>query len=213
MASHAHDTVPHGAVVYMLDTAGVRKLEPNIACLEAIYSPNTGIVSYRAVALRLAELILQSASTKSVHRAIRTGFDVRSFERIAQQSSQAQGASITGIADNGLIRLSSASGEVVLARHVILAAGAYAGKRHIYAAVFYLCMSCTSHVVIALFSSPDEVAQRAGGSADPQIIPFRGSYLRLKPQYRHLVQRNVYPVPDPRVSLISSVIRLFMLRV
>ena len=113
MASHAHDTVPHAAVVYMLDTAGVLKLEPNIACLEAIYSPNTGIVSYRAVALRLAELILQSASTKSVHRAIRTGFDVRSFERIAQQSSQAQGASITGIADNGLIRLSSASGEVV----------------------------------------------------------------------------------------------------
>ena len=37
----------------------------------------------------------------------------------------------------------------------------------------------------------------AGGAADPRIVPFRGDYLRLRPERRTLVRCMVYPVPDP----------------
>ncbi len=32
---------------------------------------------------------------------------------------------------------------------------------------------------------------------EPRIVPFRGGYLRLRPERAHLVRANVYPVPDP----------------
>jgi 2-hydroxyglutarate dehydrogenase len=42
-----------------------------------------------------------------------------------------------------------------------------------------------------------------GQSPDPRIIPFRGTYLRLKPQREHLVRSLIYPVPDPRLPFLG----------
>jgi len=41
----------------------------------------------------------------------------------------------------------------------------------------------------------DKVAQTGGGSLDPKILPFRGTYYQMKPEYRDICKRNIYPVP------------------
>ena len=49
----------------------------------------------------------------------------------------------------------------------------------------------------------DRVARLAGGAADPEIVPFRGEYLRLVDARRHLVTRLIYPVPDPALPFLG----------
>ena len=43
----------------------------------------------------------------------------------------------------------------------------------------------------------------AGADADPRIVPFRGAYLRLVPERRHLVRSLIYPVPDPSLPFLG----------
>jgi 2-hydroxyglutarate dehydrogenase len=49
----------------------------------------------------------------------------------------------------------------------------------------------------------DELAVRAGADPDPRIVPFRGSYLRLRPEKSHLVRGLIYPVPDPSLPFLG----------
>jgi L-2-hydroxyglutarate oxidase len=49
----------------------------------------------------------------------------------------------------------------------------------------------------------DRLAMMAGAPADPRIVPFRGSYLRLVPNRRELVRGLIYPVPDPRLPFLG----------
>jgi 2-hydroxyglutarate dehydrogenase len=49
----------------------------------------------------------------------------------------------------------------------------------------------------------DRLAVAAGGSPDPRIVPFRGGYLRLKPERRELVRSLIYPVPDPALPFLG----------
>ena len=74
----------------------------------------------------------------------------------------------------GGLRLAHAAGEVV-ARHALFCAGAWA----------------------------DRLAVAAGASHDPRIVPFRGAYLRLRPERRQLVRALIYPVPDPALPFLG----------
>jgi (S)-2-hydroxyglutarate dehydrogenase len=49
----------------------------------------------------------------------------------------------------------------------------------------------------------DVLAQVAGAPADPRIVPFRGGYLRLRPERRALVRSLIYPVPDPALPFLG----------
>jgi L-2-hydroxyglutarate oxidase LhgO len=49
----------------------------------------------------------------------------------------------------------------------------------------------------------DRVAQLAGDEAGPAIVPFRGEYLRLKPDHTNLVRGLIYPVPDPAFPFLG----------
>ena len=51
--------------------------------------------------------------------------------------------------------------------------------------------------------SADRLATMAGAPADPRIVPFRGSYLRLRPEMRSLVRSLIYPVPDPSLPFLG----------
>jgi 2-hydroxyglutarate dehydrogenase len=49
----------------------------------------------------------------------------------------------------------------------------------------------------------DRLAVAAGADADPRIVPFRGAYLTLRPEARHLVRGLIYPVPDPDLPFLG----------
>jgi 2-hydroxyglutarate dehydrogenase len=49
----------------------------------------------------------------------------------------------------------------------------------------------------------DRLAVAAGASPDPRIVPFRGAYLKLRPERRTLVRSLIYPVPDPALPFLG----------
>jgi (S)-2-hydroxyglutarate dehydrogenase len=49
----------------------------------------------------------------------------------------------------------------------------------------------------------DRLAVAAGAPPDPRIVPFRGAYLRLRPERRELVRGSIYPVPDPELPFLG----------
>ena len=89
--------------------------------------------------------------------------------------SVATGAGVTGVSvDGGRVRLSHAGGET-RARFAVFCAGGWS----------------------------DRLAVMAGAPAEPRIVPFRGAYLRLKPERRELVRSLIYPVPDPNLPFLG----------
>jgi 2-hydroxyglutarate dehydrogenase len=56
------------------------------------------------------------------------------------------------------------------------------------------------HAVFCAGAWADRLAVAAGADRDPRIVPFRGAYLRLRPQ---LVRGLIYPVPDPRLPFLG----------
>ena len=50
----------------------------------------------------------------------------------------------------------------------------------------------------------DRLAVAAGAPAEPRIVPFRGAYLRLRPERRQLVRASIYPVPDPDLPFLGG---------
>jgi 2-hydroxyglutarate dehydrogenase len=49
----------------------------------------------------------------------------------------------------------------------------------------------------------DRLAAASGARADVRIVPFRGSYLKLRPDRAHLVRGQIYPVPDPSLPFLG----------
>lgn len=49
----------------------------------------------------------------------------------------------------------------------------------------------------------DRLAVEAGADPDPRVVPFRGAYLRLRPDRSDLVRANIYPVPDPDLPFLG----------
>jgi 2-hydroxyglutarate dehydrogenase len=50
----------------------------------------------------------------------------------------------------------------------------------------------------------DRLAVAAGAPPEPRIVPFRGAYLRLRPERRELVRASIYPVPDPELPFLGG---------
>ena len=48
------------------------------------------------------------------------------------------------------------------------------------------------------------LAVMAGAPAEPRIVPFRGAYLKLRPERSELVRASVYPVPDPDLPFLGG---------
>lgn len=49
----------------------------------------------------------------------------------------------------------------------------------------------------------DRLARGAGGPRDPQIVPFRGAYLGLRPTAQPRLRGMIYPVPDPELPFLG----------
>lgn len=50
----------------------------------------------------------------------------------------------------------------------------------------------------------DRLAVAAGAPAEPRIVPFRGGYLRLRPERAELVRASIYPAPDPELPFLGA---------
>jgi 2-hydroxyglutarate dehydrogenase len=50
----------------------------------------------------------------------------------------------------------------------------------------------------------DRLAVAAGAPREPRIVPFRGAYLRLRPECAGLVRSHIYPVPDPDLPFLGA---------
>ncbi len=134
-----------------LDSEAIRDLEPHVRGLSAVYSPETGIVDFTAVARAFAD-------------------DVR-----AQGGSVALGCRVTGVRPRRRRMRVVHSRGLTEARHAVFCAGAWS----------------------------DRLGVMAGAPADPRIIPFRGAYLRLRPERANLVRSLVYPVPDASLPFLG----------
>jgi L-2-hydroxyglutarate oxidase len=64
-------------------------------------------------------------------------------------------------------------------------------------------MTEAGHIVFCAGAWADRLAVVAGADPDPRIVPFRGAYLRLVPERRHLVRSLIYPVPDPTLPFLG----------
>ena len=60
-----------------------------------------------------------------------------------------------------------------------------------------------AHAIACAGLWADRLAVAAGAPRDPRIVPFRGSYLRLRPDRRGLVRSLIYPVPDPALPFLG----------
>ena len=60
-----------------------------------------------------------------------------------------------------------------------------------------------SRLVICAGLQADLIARAAGDEAAPEIVPFRGEYLRLRPEVRQKVHHLIYPVPDPAYPFLG----------
>jgi L-2-hydroxyglutarate oxidase len=58
-------------------------------------------------------------------------------------------------------------------------------------------------LVVCAGLQADRLAVAAGGPRDPQVIPFRGEYYRLRDGTPPLVRAMIYPVPDPRYPFLG----------
>jgi 2-hydroxyglutarate dehydrogenase len=59
------------------------------------------------------------------------------------------------------------------------------------------------HAVFCAGASASRLAVAAGAPEDPRIVPFRGQFLRLRPEAHHLVRALIYPVPDPALPFLG----------
>jgi L-2-hydroxyglutarate oxidase LhgO len=58
-------------------------------------------------------------------------------------------------------------------------------------------------LIICAGLQADLLAAAAGDTRSPEIVPFRGEYLRLAPRASARVTRMIYPVPDPRYPFLG----------
>ena len=138
--------------VALIDLARLRELEPHANAVAAIHSPQTAIVDYGQVSQTFArDLVAQGAT-------LERGFPVATITKAG-----------------GELRIGTADGRVVTARHLVNCAGLYC----------------------------DVIARLAGATTDVQIVPFRGEYYMIRPERHDLVRGLIYPVPDPEFPFLG----------
>jgi L-2-hydroxyglutarate oxidase LhgO len=130
---------------------------------------------------RLRELEPYAAGVAALHSPETAVVD---FSRVAEsyaeevQAAEGElllGRGVVGLASRGgVIAIETTGGDVEAAR-VVVCAGVYA----------------------------DRLAALSGAPVEPRIVPFRGDYVVLKPERRHLVRGLIYPVPDPAFPFLG----------
>jgi (S)-2-hydroxyglutarate dehydrogenase len=167
-----------GKVIVALDE---REL-PGLDALEERGRAN-GVPGLRRVDRdELAELEPHAAGIAALHSPETGIVDFGAVARALADDVRAAGATIT--TDCEVLDLVPGDGGGVTVRH---AGGELRARR----------------ALVCAGAWTDRLARRAGAPADPRIVPFRGAYLRLKPESRSLVRSLIYPVPNPALPFLG----------
>lgn len=129
----------------------LQEIEPHVAGVRALHSPETSVVDFSLVAEAYAD------DVRAAGGVILLGREVAALSRRASATA-----------------IETSRGDVESDR-VVVCGGAYA----------------------------DRLAMLTGAPPEPRIVPFRGDYLALRPERRHLVRGLVYPVPDPAFPFLG----------
>jgi len=129
----------------------LKELEPHAAGVRAIHVPEAGIVNYRRVCERYAEIVQNQ------------GGDVWCNARVSGFRH-----------DHQTVVVESTRGPL---------------------AAKYVVNCCGLH--------SDRVAKLTGYPAAAKVIPFRGEFYELKPEYHHFCKSLIYPVPDPAFPFLG----------
>jgi (S)-2-hydroxyglutarate dehydrogenase len=132
-------------------------------------------------------------------------------EEIAEIEPHARGVAglyspATGVVDFGEVAramaadVQAAGGELSLGAEVT---GVNAGDRDVRLRLASGEELATPAAVFCAGPWSDRMAKAAGADADPTIVPFRGAYLRLRPERAELVKSLIYPVPDPSLPFLG----------
>ena len=130
----------------------LRELEPHVAGVRALHSPETSVVDFSLVAAAYAD------DVRAAGGEILLGREVKALSRRASATA-----------------IETSHGDVESA------AGGRLRRR---------------------LRRPSR-AMLTGAPPEPRIVPFRGDYLALRRERRHLVRGLVYPVPDPAFPFLG----------
>jgi L-2-hydroxyglutarate oxidase LhgO len=137
--------------VELIDAGRLRELEPHVAGVRALHSPETAVVDFARVVEAYADDVKNAGGELLLGRAV------------------------VGLARRGGVTAIETTRGDLEADRVVVCGGVYA----------------------------DRLAGLSGAPPEPRIVPFRGDYLVLKPERRHLVRGLVYPVPDPAFPFLG----------
>jgi 2-hydroxyglutarate dehydrogenase len=176
----AEHSIPHercGKVIVATDASELRGLDE----LEARGRAN-GVPGLRRIGPReLSEIEPHAVGVAALHSPNTGIVDFGAVARALAAVARDAGAAVhTGCEVTGL---EQRNGGVVV-RHTY-------GETH------------AAHAVVCAGAWSDRLAVAAGAPADPRIVPFRGAYLRLRPEARSLVRGLIYPVPDPQLPFLG----------
>ncbi|MET0602688.1 MAG: L-2-hydroxyglutarate oxidase [Baekduia sp.] len=173
--------IPYERCGKVIVALGEREL-PGLDALEARGRAN-GVPGLKRVGYaELAELEPHAAGIAALHSPSTGIVDFGAVARALADDVRAAGATI--VTDCEVLDLAPGRGGGVTVRHT---AGELRARR----------------ALVCAGAWTDRLARRAGAPADPRIVPFRGAYLRLKPESRGLVRSLIYPVPDPALPFLG----------
>jgi L-2-hydroxyglutarate oxidase len=198
-----------------LDAAGLREIEPHAAGIAALHSPETAIVDFAAIARAYAD-DLREAGGEVVTDAAVEGIEVRAaaaaespvVARVGADEPSPVGGPPAG-ADQPAAGTESAAGASSRRNLLPHSRGEVAEAPAAGASSRRIVLRHRRGEVVAGFAVfcagawSDRLATMAGAPADPRIVPFRGSYMRLVANRRELVRGLIYPVPDPRLPFLG----------
>jgi (S)-2-hydroxyglutarate dehydrogenase len=179
----------NGVEIHHLDADGLREHEPHVSGIAGLWTPETAVTDFGAVCRALA------AAIRDAGGEVRTDTEVVDIEQrgevvhLAISSRVQQADHVHDSADHIQEQADHVHDE---ADHVHDRAdtdqdradpGSHPGE-------------LTARVVIACAGlRADRVAAMTGHRPAARIVPFRGAWLRLRPDRRYLVRGNIYPVP------------------
>ncbi len=137
--------------VSLLSAQELSEAEPNITGVSAINVPTTGIVSYKAICIKLAALLQENGAT------LKTNCKVLDLKE--------ESLAVTVDTDQGEFK----------AKQLIACPGIQA----------------------------DRFARMLGLSVDFQMVPFKGEYFKLPAKHNGIINKLIYPVPDPEMPFLG----------